>query len=46
MLKVTHAGSTKVTYIEPPNELNERLKEAKKKNKSVLSRLMRVLKEL
>lgn len=45
MLKVTEAGSTKVTYIEPPNERNERLQEAKKKNsKSVFSKLMSLFK--
>ena len=45
MLKVTHSGSTKVTYMETPSELKDRLKEAKKKNsKSVFSKLKSLFK--
>ena len=47
MLTVTSAGDSKVTKIEAPNEMLERLKEAKKKNsKSVFSKLKSILKEL
>ena len=45
MLKVTHGDSTKVTYMETPSELKDRLQEAKKKqNKSVLSKLKSLFK--
>ena len=49
MLKITEAGSDKVTYVEPPNELKERLQDAKnkaKKKPSVLSKLVNVFKDL
>ena len=48
MLKITNGDSTKVTYMETPSEIKERLQEAKdknkKKSKSVLSKLVGFLK--
>ena len=50
MLKITNGDSTKVTYMETPSEIKERLQEAKDKNKkkktSVLSKLVNVFKDL